>query len=117
MLKPQRDIISVANDKRSPLQSRLDLVFEPPVQDFVQVDVAQQGTYNTALLRTRFRVPHRAILHDARVQPLPDHSSYHPVAHPSVEKGLQMFSTHRIEEALDVQIDHPTTPDGHQAFP
>jgi hypothetical protein len=59
MLKPQRDIISVANDKRSPLQSRLDLVFEPPVQDFVQVDVAQQGTYYSLDTKANFQFDRR----------------------------------------------------------
>jgi site-specific DNA recombinase len=48
----------------------------------------RKGSNYPALRCAGLRIPHRAVFHDARVQPLPNHSSYHPVAHPSVEKAV-----------------------------
>ena len=83
----------------------------------MQVDVRQQRAHYSTLRGTTFRVPHHSFFHDSCSQPLSDHAPDHSVPHPLVQKAPQMVAFDLVEEALDVQVDHPASPVVHQSLP
>jgi len=103
------DVVSIADHERPAFQLGFDLLLEPRIQHFMQVDIAQQRRDHSALRRSLFRVAHLPCVPHARMQPLRYQASIDAVAHPLVEPLLQFLMRHCIKEPFDVGIYQPTT--------
>ena len=83
----------------------------------MDVDVRQQRRNDSTLGSAEFGATEPPFLHDSRFQPLVECTSQHAIAYSLVHKASEMAVIQGIEEALNIQINHPAAMHRHPLLP
>jgi hypothetical protein len=86
-LKGHDEVIGIADEAGAASQTRADLLLEPGIQHFVEVEVGQERGDDPSLRGAGLRVAPPALFHHPGVEPLVDRAAQHSIPYPSVQKA------------------------------
>src|SRR6266404_4148785 len=101
------DVVRESHHDDIAVRTLLTPCLDPQIEYVMKIDVRQKRR-STAALRRPFLCPYPfPILQHARVEPFLDHPHDAPVCDPVLDELHQPFVRNSIEEAFDVQVEHP----------
>src|SRR5215471_423191 len=106
-LEAQHDVIGEPHHDHVAVRPLLSPCLDPQVKDIVEIDVRQKRRGTTALRRPFLHPQVFPILQHAGVQPFLGEPHDAPVRNPVLDELDEPFVGNPIEEALNVQVEHP----------
>src|SRR5580704_5436651 len=106
-LKAHHDVVRESHDDDLAMRPLPTPCLDPQVERVVKVDVRQERRSTSALRRPFLHSYPFPILQHAGVEPFLDQSHDAPICNPMLDELHKPFVGKPIEEALDVQIEHP----------
>ena len=107
MLESDDEIIRETHDDHVAARLRSTPPLDPEVKHVVQVHVGQQRTDAAALHRAHLTPCSLPVLQHSGPQPSLNEAHDAPVRHTVLEKADEPFMVQRIEEPLNVRVEHP----------
>jgi len=106
-VKAHHDVIGESHDDYVAVRPLLTPRLGPQIEYVMKIDVRQKRRGTSALRRSFFRPYPFPILQHAGIQPFLDEPHNAPVRNPVLDEFHQPFVRNSIEEAFDIQIEHP----------
>lgn len=88
--EPEDRIVRIANEDRISGQPRKNLLVEPEIEHFMEIDVRQDRRDHTTLWGPLLRSAPLPIFENSGFQPLVDRTTEHSVSYPLVQKAPEM---------------------------
>src|SRR6266436_3713270 len=106
-VKSNHDVIGKSHHDDISVCALLTPCLDPQIEYVMKIDVRQKRRSTSALGRPFLRPYSFPILQHAGLQPFLDEPHDAPIRHPVLDELHQPFVGNPIEEAFDVQIQHP----------
>src|SRR3984957_18758998 len=106
-LERDDEIIRVPDQTSLAVQARHDFPVKPPVENVVQVDVAQQRRQDRPLGRADVRSRVLRSVQHPHMQTLADQSQQRPISHPLPKHLQQLRAIDAVEEGRNVRLQDP----------
>src|ERR1700692_4646677 len=106
-VKSNHDVVRKTHHNHVAVRPLLTPRLDPQVEHVMKINVSQQRRCTAALGRSFFRACSFPILQHARVEPFLDQSHDAPICNPVLDELHQPFVRNRIEEAANVDVEHP----------
>jgi len=105
VLEIHHEVIGESRQICLSLTRRPDLLFEPEIENEMQVDIGQDRTDRTALRRPCFRSRDNSSHHELRIQPFADQAQDERVCNPMSNHLLQPIVLDVVKISTDVGLE------------